>query len=112
LGVTGLWLMPVAQSPSYHGYDVTDYRTIEEDYGTNEDFQRLMAEAHKRGMVVIVDLVMNHTSSEHPWFIESQDPNSPYRTWYIWDDTPLPYTSPWDTQVWHPLGESFYYGLF
>ena len=112
LGVTGLWLMPVAQSPSYHGYDVTDYLTIEEDYGTNEDFKRLMAEAHKRGMVVIVDLVMNHTSSEHPWFIESQNPSSPYRTWYIWDDSPLQYPSPWGTQVWHPLGDSYYYGLF
>ena len=112
LGVTGLWLMPVAQSPSYHGYDVTDYLTIEEDYGTNEDFKRLMVEAHRRGMVVIVDLVMNHTSNEHPWFIESQNPSSPYRTWYIWDDSPLLYTSPWGSQVWHPLGDSSYYGLF
>ena len=112
LGVTGLWLMPVAQSPSYHGYDVTDYLTIEEDYGTNEDFQQLMAEAHARGMVIIVDLVMNHTSSEHPWFIDSQKPDSPYRTWYIWDESPIPYPSPWGSQVWHALGDSYYYGLF
>ncbi len=72
LGVTGLWLMPVAQSPSYHGYDVTDYTTIEEDYGTNQDFLDLMDAAHARGMAVIVDLVLNHTSSEHPWFVASR----------------------------------------
>ncbi len=70
LGVTGIWLMPVAQSPSYHGYDTTDYYTIEEDYGSNEDFQRLLDEAHQRGIKVIVDLVLNHTSTEHPWFVE------------------------------------------
>lgn len=112
LGVTGLWLMPVAQSPSYHGYDVSDYLTIEEDYGSNEDFQQLMAEAHQRGMVIIVDLVMNHTSSKHPWFIDSQKPDSPYRTWYIWDDSPIRFSSPWGSQVWHALGDSYYYGLF
>ncbi len=112
LGVTGLWLMPVAQSPSYHGYDVTDYKTIEADYGSNEDFRQLMAEAHERGMVVIVDLVMNHTSSEHPWFLESQTAGSEYETWYIWDDSPIPFPSPWGSQVWHPRGDSFYYGLF
>jgi hypothetical protein len=68
LGVTGLWLMPVTESPSYHGYDVVDYLTVEMDYGTNQDFKDLMAAAHARGMAVIVDLVMNHTSVEHPWF--------------------------------------------
>ena len=62
LGITGLWLMPVSESPSYHGYDVSDYYTIAHDYGSNDDFKRLMAEAHQRGIVVIVDLVMNHTS--------------------------------------------------
>src|SRR5574341_55506 len=67
LGVTGLWLMPVMQSPSYHGYDASDYYQIEADYGTNEDFQQLMDEAHRRGMVVIVDMMLNHTSSVHPW---------------------------------------------
>ncbi len=80
LGVTGIWLMPITQSPSYHGYDVTDYNTVERDYGTNEDFQRLVEEAHKRGIRVIVDLVMNHTSSQHPWFAEARnDEDSPTR---------------------------------
>ena len=77
LGVTGIWLMPIMQSPSYHGYDTTDYYTVNQDYGTNEDFKRLIDEAHKRGIKVIVDLVLNHTSNEHPWFVESaSDPSS------------------------------------
>ena len=64
LGVTGIWLMPIMQSPSYHGYDVTDYQTVEEDYGTTEDFRELMAAAHERGIAVIVDFVANHTSDQ------------------------------------------------
>lgn len=106
LGVTGLWLMPVAQSPSYHGYDVVDYRAIDDEYGTTEDFKRLMAEAHDRGIHIIVDLVMNHTSSEHPWFIEAQDPASPKRDWYIWSET--------DPQAdhWHAGVGGWYYGYF
>jgi len=71
LGVDALWLMPVFASPSYHGYDTTHYETINPDYGTNADFARLLAEAHRRGIQVIVDLVINHTSAKHPWFVES-----------------------------------------
>ena len=77
LGITGVWLMPIMASPSYHGYDVTDYYQVNPEYGSNEDFKRLIEEAHKRGIRVIIDLVLNHTSSEHPWFIESQDPELP-----------------------------------
>jgi hypothetical protein len=69
LGIDGIWLMPIFQSPSDHGYDTVDYETIEQDYGSNADFQRFLDEAHKRGIRVILDFVMNHTSSEHPWFI-------------------------------------------
>ncbi len=112
LGVTGLWLMPVAESPSYHGYDTVDYYAIEQDYGSNDDFKQLMAEAHKRGMVVIVDLVMNHTSNEHPWFQDAQIPGSAHESWYIWSDDPPNYLSPWGSQVWHRLGNRYYYGLF
>jgi hypothetical protein len=93
LGVTGLWLMPVTESPSYHGYDVMDYKTVEQDYGTNEDVKQLIAEAHKRGMVVIVDLVMNHTSSQHPWFVEAQQPGSEHENWYIWQNENPAYLS-------------------
>ena len=112
LGVTGIWLMPVAQSPSYHGYDVTDYLTIEEDYGTNADFRRFLDEAHRRGIAVIVDLVMNHTSREHPWVLESRRPGVPRETWYIWDATPDFYANPWGGPAWHQDGLRYYYGMF
>ena len=65
LGVTAIWLMPVAESPSYHGYDVADYRTVETDYGTADDFRAFVEAAHDRGIKVIVDLVINHTSREY-----------------------------------------------
>ncbi len=112
LGVTGLWLMPIMQSPSYHGYDVTDYYKVDDEYGDNEDFKRLMAEAHKRGIRVIIDLVLNHTSSEHPWFVEASKPGSAYRDWYIWSETNPGYLGPWNQQVWHQLGDKYYYGMF
>lgn len=68
LGIDGIWLMPIMPSPSYHKYDVTDYYDIDPQYGTMEDFEKLIAECDKRGIDVIIDLVINHTSSEHPWF--------------------------------------------
>ncbi|MDP9354975.1 MAG: alpha-amylase family glycosyl hydrolase, partial [Chloroflexota bacterium] len=78
LGVTCLWLMPIFQATSYHGYDVEDFERVDPDYGTNEDFERLVAEAHRRGIRVILDLVLNHTSRNHPWFQEAlNDPASP-----------------------------------
>ncbi len=107
LGVTGLWLMPVMDSPSYHGYDVVDYYTVERDYGTNEDFRALIAEAHERDMRVIVDLVLNHTSWEHPWFTDAQR-----RDWYIWRDENPGYVGPWGQRVWHPREGDYYYALF
>jgi len=115
LGVGCIWLMPVMQSPSYHGYDVTDYRTIEEDYGTNADFLRLMEEAHARGIRVIVDFPLNHISVEHDWFVQAaSDPDSPYRDWFIFEDGDPGYRGPWGQQVWHrnPHGDGYYYGLF
>lgn len=113
LGITGIWLMPVSESPSYHGYDVTDYKKIEEDYGSNDDFKLLMSEAHKRGIKVIVDFVMNHTSAEHPWFVSSaSSPSSEYRNWYRWSPTNPGYSGPWNQAVWHYKNGMFYYGLF
>ena len=80
LGARCLWLMPISESPSYHGYDASDYYTIERDYGTNADFKQLMTEAHKRGIRVLVDLVLNHSSNEHPYFKAAlMDPASSYR---------------------------------
>ncbi|HEY8402919.1 MAG TPA: alpha-amylase family glycosyl hydrolase [Cytophagaceae bacterium] len=112
LGITAIWLMPIQQSPSYHGYDVIDYRTIEQDYGTNEDFKNFIAEAHKRGIKVIIDYVMNHTSSQHPWFLESQNASSDKRNWYIWQDTKPNITGPWGQAVWHTRSGSNFYGIF
>jgi glycosidase len=84
LGVTALWLNPIHPSPSYHGYDVTDYTGVSKDLGTLEDFAALMVAAKQRGLRVILDYVPNHTSSQHPWFLESKNPDSPKRHWYLW----------------------------
>ncbi len=112
LGITGLWLMPINPSPSYHGYDVTDFYSINPDYGTMKDFTNLMSEAHKRGIRIIIDLVLNHTSSKHPWFRQAIDPKSTYHDWYIWSDTDPGYPGPWGEQVWYPLNGKYYYALF
>jgi alpha-amylase len=113
LGVTGLWLMPIFASPSYHGYDVTDYYTVNPEYGTNDDFKRLMDEAHRRGIRVIVDLVLNHTSDQHPWFVDSASgPEAEHRDWYIWSQTDPGYFGPWGETVWHEKNGAYYYGVF
>ena len=113
LGVTGIWLMPIFPSPSYHGYDVTDYYGVNPQYGTMDDFKILVEEAHKRDINIIIDLVINHTSDKHPWFKEAKkDPNSPYRDWYIWSDTDPKYEGPWGERVWHSSTSGFYYGIF
>lgn len=112
LGITGIWLMPIMVSPSYHGYDVVDYFQVDPDYGTNEDFLRLMAEAHARGIRVIVDLVMNHTSNAHPWFLDSQNADSAKREWYIWADENPGYRGPDGQVVWHNNPSGYYYGIF
>lgn len=124
LGVTGLWLMPITQAPSYHGYDAADYRTIHDEYGTNDDMRRLVAECHKRGIRVLFDLVLNHCSDQHPWFVESMDPDSSKRDWFVWEDAKPDQRGPWGQPVWHtvdvlgidpPEGEAAddaYYGVF
>src|SRR5881296_3841373 len=108
LGADCVWLMPVAESPSYHGYDVTDYYKIEPDYGTNDDFKAFVAAAHKHHIRVLVDLVLNHTSSQHPWFQEAlRDTAGPHRAWYRWSKTG-------GTNNWHhsPVRDEYYFGLF
>jgi alpha-amylase len=112
LGVTALWLMPVMQSPSYHGYDVVDYYAVDDEYGTNEDFLRLMDAAHARGIRIIVDLVLNHTSTQHPWFVESNAGNPEYRDWYIWADPAPAWRGPLGQVVWHRGRNGYYYGVF
>lgn len=115
LGATCVWLMPVSQAASYHGYDTIDYTTVSSDYGTNADFQRLAAELDKRGIKLIIDLVLNHVSSQHPWFQDAlNNPNSSYRDWFIWSPTDPGYRGPWGQQVWHraPGRNEYYYGIF
>lgn len=112
LGITAIWLMPIFPSPSYHGYDVTDYYDVNPQYGNMDDFKNLVAEARKRDIRIIIDLVLNHTSDKHPWFKESKNPNSPYRDWYIWSDTDPKYLGPWGERVWHPSSSGYYYGIF
>ena len=73
LGCTEIWLMPIFPSPTYHKYDTTDYEAIDSQYGTMEDFDRLLDECHKRGVKLILDIAVNHTSSEHPWFVQAAD---------------------------------------
>lgn len=117
LGVDALWLMPIFESPSYHGYDVVDYERIEPDYGTLEDFELLCAEAHKRGMRVILDFVINHSGVGHPWFAESaSSPTSPKRGWYVWKDQDPGWKQPWspfsNSPTWHRRNGAYYYGVF
>ena len=85
LGIDGLWLMPINESPSYHGYDITDFMALNSNYGTEEDFKKLLDEAHARDIKVIMDFPINHTSSEHPWFVDIfENEDSEYKNYYRW----------------------------
>ncbi len=106
LGIDGIWLMPMMASPSYHGYDVTNYYATNPDYGSMTDFERFLQEAHKRGIKVIIDFVMNHTSDQHPWFTQSARGENGYRPWYTWlDDDP-------GSGKWHYRNGAWYFGWF
>lgn len=119
LGVDALWLMPINDSPSYHGYDVVDYKDTNPDYGTKEEFQAFLEAAHNKGIKVIMDLVVNHSSTQHNWFVEAaQGENNKYRDYYIWEDkfTNLDEPHPWqgdDASAWHNASApDYYYGVF
>jgi len=97
LGVDAIWMLPIFPSPLRDdGYDVADYTHIHPDFGTLDDFKALLVAAHKRDLRIIVELVVNHTSDQHPWFQASRDPQHPdharYRDWYVWSDTDQRYT--------------------
>ena len=89
LGVDCVWILPIYPSPLRDdGYDIANYYGVHPDYGTINDFKRLVEEAHKRGLRIIADLVLNHTSDQHPWFQKSRtDPHSKYRDYYVWSET-------------------------
>ena len=124
LGIEAIWLMPISKSPSYHKYDVVDYKSIHPDYGTLEDFKIFLKEAHVRGMKVIIDFIINHTSDQHNWFLESKKgKNNPYRHYYIWekegvikDEIAKRETSHDSDNItqWHKSegNEELYYGFF
>ncbi|QAT85701.1 trehalose synthase [Corallococcus coralloides] len=122
LGVDCLWLLPHYPSPLRDdGYDIADYYGIHPDYGTLADFQRLVEEAHKRGLRIIIELVVNHTSDQHPWFQEARrDPKSPKRNWYVWSDTDESYKGAriifTDTErsnwTWDPVAKQYFWHRF
>ena len=113
LGIGGIWLMPIHPSPSYHGYDVTDYTSVNTDYGTMADFDEFMEEARRRGIKVIIDFVVNHTSTDHPWFQSSRaDRNARERDYFIWRENKPDQRGPWGQEVWHSGETGYYYGLF
>jgi alpha-amylase len=106
LGVNAIWLMPIHPSPSYHGYDVINYYAVNPQYGTMDDFKNLLNEAHKRNIKLIIDFVPNHTSSQHPFFVDANSsPDSKYRDWYVWSNTSI-------DNHWHEGNGGYYYGYF
>lgn len=122
LGVDCIWLLPFYDSPLRDGgYDISDFYSVHPDYGTVEDLREFISQAHERGMRVIADLVMNHTSSDHPWFQEARSsPSSPKRDWYVWSHSDLRYrdariifvdteTSNW---TWDPAAGAYYWHRF
>lgn len=115
LGVDAVWLMPIHPSPSYHGYDVTDYRAVNPQYGSLEDFRALLDAARARGLRVVIDFVLNHAAREHPWFQAAlADPKSKYRDYFVFREAPdARWKRPWDgSSVWHAAPGGVYYGLF
>lgn len=124
LGANAIWFMPIMPSPTYHKYDVTDYKAVHPDYGTMEDFKQLLEEAHKRDIKIVIDMIINHTSTEHPWFLESKKGrDNPYRDYYVWaqKDTIADFinkkTITLDSdniRQWHDpgFGQDYYYGFF
>ena len=122
LGVDCIWVSPYYPSPLYDdGYDISDYYNIHPDYGTLEDFKTFLREAHARGLKVIADLVLNHTSDQHPWFKEARsNPDLPYRDYYVWSDTDQKYAGTriifLDTEpsnwTWDPVAGKFFWHRF
>ncbi|WP_240616445.1 alpha-glucosidase [Planococcus maitriensis] len=116
LGIDMIWLCPVYKSPNVdNGYDVSDYQAIMDEMGTMDDFDRLLEDIHSRGMKIMMDLVLNHTSDQHPWFLESKSSkDSPKRDWYVWRDHPTNWESIFGGPAWtyDPKTRQYYFHLF
>jgi maltose alpha-D-glucosyltransferase / alpha-amylase len=122
LGINVIWLMPFFPSPLRDdGYDISDYRSVNPAYGTIEDFQAFLNAAHKRDIRVIIEMVLNHTSDQHPWFQESRSSRTnPRRDWYVWSDTDTKYKGTriifLDTELsnwaWDPVSKQYYWHRF
>jgi oligo-1,6-glucosidase len=116
LGIDVLWLSPFYPSPQHdYGYDISDYQAVDPQFGTLEQFDALVAAAHERGIRVIIDVVLNHTSFKHPWFQESRSsPDSPKRDWYWWRDTPNNWASFFSVPAWtwDEQAGAYYLNLF
>ncbi|MDP3984697.1 MAG: alpha-amylase family glycosyl hydrolase, partial [Acidimicrobiia bacterium] len=113
LGVDAIWLSPFYPSPQDDfGYDVADYCEVDPMYGTLDDFDTLVTEAHRRGLKVIVDYVINHSSDRHPWFIESRSSqDNPKRDWYVWRDQPNNWVALFGGPAWEFDGATGQYYL-
>ena len=121
LRVNTLWLLPFFPSPLRDdGYDISDYTSVHPSYGSLDDFRAFLAAAHERGIRVVIELVLNHTSDQHPWFQEARNPESPRRDWYVWSDTDERYKGVriifLDTEksnwAWDPASKSYYWHRF
>jgi maltose alpha-D-glucosyltransferase/alpha-amylase len=121
LRINTLWLLPFYPSPLRDdGYDIADYTAVHPSYGTLDDFRSFLAAAHQRGIRVVIELVLNHTSDEHPWFQEARQPGSLRRDWYVWSDTDERYSNVRiifvDTEksnwAWDPVSKSYYWHRF
>ncbi|MBU1141540.1 MAG: alpha-glucosidase [Firmicutes bacterium] len=113
LGVDIIWLSPVYKSPNDdNGYDISDYMDINPEYGTMNDMDELIKIATQKGLRILMDLVVNHTSDEHPWFIESQKQNNAYKDYYIWKDKPNNWSGFFSGTTWEKKGDKYYLHLF
>ncbi len=122
LGISAIWLMPFFPSPLRDdGYDIADYYSVHSSYGTLDDFRKFLKAAHDRGIRVIIEMVLNHTSDQHPWFQESRSSqDNPRRDWYVWSDTDTRYKGAriifLDTEMsnwaWDPISKSYYWHRF
>ena len=114
LGINALWLLPINPSPSYHGYDVTDYFGVNPQYGDIALMRSLVSEAHKRGIRIILDLVLNHASAQHPLFqrAKTNPTDKEARNLFRFASLPAELAGPWDQRAWYPSGREFYYGVF